>query len=215
MDRLFEHVRTSLTPYFPSLDKAKYCEWWTHNRHHSASHQLHFDSDNEGINGLRHPLLTVVLYLTDDVGGPTLVTNQKRDEVHLTYHTAGGWLCHPKRNRLIAFPNYLHGVLPGKGQMPAYKRRHTMVLSFWDAVNARKWDGPGSTRAVSECPFTWTKRALELAGPLIAMLDRKQVWKPRPVSPLIVPHIWENLDGTPLTKEDIHPHIQSHQCFQF
>jgi hypothetical protein len=37
---------------------------------------MHFDSDDEGVGGVRNPIISTVIYLTDGVGGPTLVTDQ-------------------------------------------------------------------------------------------------------------------------------------------
>jgi len=213
MDRLFHLVQQSMIPYFPSVTKAKLCEWWTHRRPHSAYHQLHFDSDNEGINGLRNPVLTVVLFLSDGAGGPTLVTNQEKDSVHKTYHTAHGWICYPKENRMIAFPNYLHGVLPGKGNVSSEIKRHTLMLSFWEDVPKRDWDGPGATRAVSECPLPWTQRALDASTDIVHILKQKEGWALTEVPPLVVPKIWENIDGSPLKEEA--SNVMAHQAFQF
>ena len=55
-------------------------EWWVHSRSHTSGHQLHFDSDETRIEGggtPRHPIASIVIYLgQNDVGGPTLVTDQ-------------------------------------------------------------------------------------------------------------------------------------------
>jgi len=213
LDRLFAYVRKSLIPFFPLVAKAQFCEWWTHMRVHNNYHQLHFDTDNEGINGLRNPVLTVALFLCSDAGGPTLVTSQAKDEVHKTYHSAHGWLAYPKVNRLVAFPNLLHGVLPGKGRVDPNLRRHTLMISFWENVDRRPWDGPGSTRAVADCPFAWTRKARETAGEMERnVLDAEKIWTPKEVAPLFAPRIWENIDGSLLLENQ---EVGADQCFQF
>jgi hypothetical protein len=58
-------------------------EWWVHWKPHHAGTPLHFDSvmgddDDDDASGIvRTPILSTVLYLSDEgVGGPTLVTDQ-------------------------------------------------------------------------------------------------------------------------------------------
>ncbi|GFH10320.1 uncharacterized protein HaLaN_05611, partial [Haematococcus lacustris] len=36
---------------FPTARSARWAEWWCHCRPHTAGHQLHFDSANEGNEG--------------------------------------------------------------------------------------------------------------------------------------------------------------------
>ncbi|KAL6759011.1 hypothetical protein V8C86DRAFT_3092264 [Haematococcus lacustris] len=84
-------------------------------RPHTAGHQLHFDSANEGNEGrqgaVSNPLVSSVLYLTDAVGGPTLVTPQRFMQTRMAQH---GWLVAPRVNRLTVFDGeVLHGVIPG------------------------------------------------------------------------------------------------------
>ena len=54
----------------------------------------------------QHPIVSCVLYLNSESGGPTVVTDQT-----LGGHLAKrAWLCFPKTNRLVAFDaRYLHG----------------------------------------------------------------------------------------------------------
>lgn len=62
--------------------------------------------------GVRNPIVSTVLYLSEGVGGPTLVTTQHLQDTMLA---ARGWLAFPKLNRLVAFDgSYLHGVVPGR-----------------------------------------------------------------------------------------------------
>lgn len=95
-----------------------------------AGHQLHFDSDDEGQGGVRHPIITAIVYLSDNtspaqhsaadapkggsskavsqewVGGPTLMTDQTLGGPLATQ----GWLAYPATNRVVFFDGrYLHG----------------------------------------------------------------------------------------------------------
>jgi hypothetical protein len=52
-------------------------EWWVHTRPHSSGHQLHFDSDETSLEtggAPQHPLLSTVVFVNNDLGGPTLIT---------------------------------------------------------------------------------------------------------------------------------------------
>eukprot|EP00510_Aplanochytrium_minuta_P009881 CAMPEP_0184073378 /NCGR_PEP_ID=MMETSP0957-20130417/64078_1 /TAXON_ID=627963 /ORGANISM="Aplanochytrium sp, Strain PBS07" /LENGTH=106 /DNA_ID=CAMNT_0026374971 /DNA_START=182 /DNA_END=498 /DNA_ORIENTATION=- len=62
---------------FPGLKDAEYVEWWAHCRPHESGHQLHFDSADEGKNKVLNPISSAVLYIQGEVGGPTLVTDQR------------------------------------------------------------------------------------------------------------------------------------------
>ena len=89
----------------------------------------------------RHPICSVVLYLTGDddpqvpTGGPTLVTNQ------ILGGNLGseGYLCYPKKGRVCMFDaKYLHGVLPGRGAATERgKRRLTFMVGFWESIGAK------------------------------------------------------------------------------
>lgn len=35
--------------HFPAVAEARFAEWWAHCRPHGSGHQMHFDSDNEGL----------------------------------------------------------------------------------------------------------------------------------------------------------------------
>ena len=61
--------------------------------------------------------LSVVVYVTGDVGGPTLVTTQRLTSKRLADR---GWIVHPRVNRVCMFDGgVLHGVIPGRGVPPA------------------------------------------------------------------------------------------------
>jgi hypothetical protein len=133
----------------PRCGGATHVEWWAHSRPHGSGHQLHFDSDAEGAPDAsgepRHPLASCVLYLSDAIGGPTLVTRQRRGDTALA-RTA--WLCHAKHGRLLVFDGaLLHGVLPGRGPSPASgRKRTTLMLAFWAGIDVRPGIGPGASR---------------------------------------------------------------------
>ena len=65
---LMKKVHQHLIQDFPKLKAATTVEMWAHNRPHASGHQLHFDSDNEGQDGVRNPILSTILYLTGDAG---------------------------------------------------------------------------------------------------------------------------------------------------
>lgn len=125
----------------------RWAEWWAHCRPHSSGHQLHFDSDDEGCGGVRNPICSTVLYLSQDCGGPTLVTTQTRQGPMADR----GWLVHSKANRLVVFDgSVLHGVIPGNWHGrplsaagdEAVNKRVTWMVAFWETTQphaAVKW----------------------------------------------------------------------------
>ena len=52
------------------MQSVAFAEIWAHNRPHASGHQLHFDSDDEGRDGVRHPVVSSVCFLKGEVGGP-------------------------------------------------------------------------------------------------------------------------------------------------
>ncbi|CAM9323791.1 unnamed protein product [Scytosiphon promiscuus] len=113
IEQVIGHVRKLAERSFPDVKEAKFVEWWAHRRPHSSGHQMHFDSDNEGRGGVRNPIVSVVVYVTGDVGGPTLVTTQRLTSKRLADR---GWIVHPRVNRVCMFDGgVLHGVIPGRG----------------------------------------------------------------------------------------------------
>ena len=123
----------------------RYAEFWAHCRPHCSGHQMHFDSDDEGRDGIRNPIISTVLYLNDYLGGPTLVTNQSLTSDKLANK---GWMVFPKRNRLCMFDGkMLHGVIPGRGPtMNRDSRRITLMLAFWKDIKERDAPEKGSCR---------------------------------------------------------------------
>ncbi|KAL7531166.1 hypothetical protein ACHAWF_003652 [Thalassiosira exigua] len=210
---------------FPKLrSHANFVEIWAHNRPHASGHQMvnedcsvtkifapnpltsfllsqHFDSDDEGRGGVRNPVISTILYITNNTGtnghgnvtgGPSLVTNQKLSDVRLATQ---GWMAHPKYQRLVAFDGrYLHGVVPGKGYETG--RRVTLMLAFWESIQIRTGEGPGSAR-----PFPSGENLPEWACQLVAPSDGdKNCHRYDSCSetePINLSHIYETLDGKP------------------
>lgn len=48
MERITALVQEVAARDFPEVREARFAEWWAHCRAHSAGHQMHFDSDDEG-----------------------------------------------------------------------------------------------------------------------------------------------------------------------
>lgn len=166
-------LRAASLKYPKVLKEAKFCEIWAHNRPHFSGHQLHFDSDNEGRDGIRHPLATCVYVVSrsEDCGGPTLVTTQKLGDTKMA---SKGWLCFPKPNRVFMFESsFLHGVIPGSvdamiehhndgdgkeekkddgvsqesNKNEGKGRRVTLMLAFWKEIEVRRNEkGAGAAR---------------------------------------------------------------------
>lgn len=197
---------------FPELPQTRYVEMWAHNRPHASGHQLHFDSDDEGRGGVRNPVCSTILYLSNDennssmsrmVGGPSLVTNQRLSSTSLA---TKGWLAHPKPLRLVAFDGrVLHGVIPGKGVQIG--RRTTLMMAFWKNIEVRDEPTHGSARPFPNQTSDPAKQektgkkdmpnwAKQLTDPDM------QVSKRRPKSmkeqmPISLTTVYETLDGKP------------------
>ena len=54
------HIQRVTAAAFPGVMLATAAEWWCHSRPHSSGHQMHFDSDDEGIGGVRNPIISTV-----------------------------------------------------------------------------------------------------------------------------------------------------------
>mmetsp|Transcript_32864 Transcript_32864/g.73841 ORF Transcript_32864/g.73841 Transcript_32864/m.73841 type:complete len:433 (-) Transcript_32864:810-2108(-) len=180
---------------FPAAARAKKAEWWAHCRPHPSGHQLHFDSDDEGIGGVRNPIVTTVTYLSMGTGGCTLVTDQR---VHDSELACKGWLVKPKENRYVVFDgSVLHGVIPGRSVSSDPKgRRITLMVAFWEDIKQRgtEADGPGASRAfpvAGATKFSWAEM----------MLERREEWEDVAAEPTItsldiipVSNVWEKVD---------------------
>ena len=161
----------------------------------------HFDSDDEGRGGVRHPIVSTILYITAEetsnderaksTGGPSLVTNQKLTDIRLATQ---GWMAHPKSERLVVFDGrYLHGVVPGKSFQKG--RRVTLMIAFWEDIQVRKGVGPGSAR-----PFP-TNDLPKWAGQLVSPLEDDCSFinydSCVETAPIKLDRIYETLDGKP------------------
>ena len=125
MEAVIARVRAVASLAFPAAAEATAAEWWAHSRPHAFGHQMHFDSDDEGIplnpagsrggssRFIRHPICSAVVFVTGGIGGPTLVTDQRDDAKRLARN---GWLVAPVAGRVAVFDGEcLHGVVPGRG----------------------------------------------------------------------------------------------------
>ena len=122
----------------------QYAEVWAHHRPHCSGHQLHFDSDNEGRGEVKHPLVSSIIYLSEEgCGGPSLMTDQRLGDTELAQN---GWMAFPKRNRLVVFDgSVLHGVIPGRGYV-GQRKRVTLMVALWEDIRIREGDEPGAAR---------------------------------------------------------------------
>ncbi len=140
IEQMIRYLFTIGCKYYPEVREAKVAEWWVHSRPHSYGHQMHFDSDDEGRGGIRHPQMGSVFYVTGEVGGPTLMTNQRLEHSALANQ---GWLVPTKTNRYMMFDGrYLHGVVPGRGANPIHEdnplsKRMTFMSAFWKDIKSR------------------------------------------------------------------------------
>lgn len=67
------------------------------------------------------------MYVTGEVGGPTLVTTQRLTSKRLAEK---GWIVHPRVNRVCIFDGgVLHGVIPGRGVPPCPPSLPTLEVS--------------------------------------------------------------------------------------
>jgi len=156
---LGEHVKnvrrlsSGIFDEFTDEAAAQYAEIWAHHRPHCSGHQLHFDSDNEGRGEVKHPLVSSIIYLSDEgCGGPSLMTDQRLGDNELAQN---GWLAYPKKNRLVVFDgSVLHGVIPGRGFV-GHRKRVTLMVALWKDIRIRKGKEPGAARPL---PMLMRKR---------------------------------------------------------
>ena len=230
LDAIIRHVWEFLKErgYFPHLSEAKVAEWWAHKRPHACGHQMHYDSDNEGIGGVRNPICSCVLYVMAPrgIGGPTLVTDQALASGSLARR---GWFVHPNEGRLAAYDGkYFHGVVPGCGVAPnseAPQRRITFMIAFWHEIEMRPFGADGLSGSSRPAPdpahalemgerrYTWHQTLClpSTAAGTASNLD------PAPApSEVLLPSnapVWVTLDGDPIQDEAGLPDIGA--CFQF
>lgn len=224
MDLIVRHVLEMAKPHFPALVEATKAEWWAHCRPHACGHQLHFDSDNEGIGGARHPICTAIAFLLapGGLGGPTLVTDQRLEDKNLA---AQGWLLYPKEGRLAVYDgSVLHGVVPGHGKpppsAPADGRRVTFMVAFWRKIQTRPWEADGLAGSSRPLPdpskpaeigpktYTW-HQALALPAPNLLSGSTE----PKEVVAKTRPGVWVPVaQGTEAEPADLPDYSE---CFQF
>jgi len=230
IDIIARQLLTVAKDQFPGLAEAKFAEWWAHCRPHPCGHQLHYDSDNEGIGGARHPICSLVYFVEapNGVGGPTLVTNQRLGDDSFA---SQGWLVYPKQGRLAVYDgSVLHGVLPGYGVQPEGlapgARRVTFMVAFWREITMRPF-GPdglaGSSRPLPDlaAPFTKGGRTYTWHQRLAPRGDEDSTWAseaaaPSLVPPFAVPVVWVEVEnaGKPMEGDKV-PLPDYGDCFQF
>jgi methyl-CpG-binding domain protein 4 len=184
------------------IKKARFAEIWAHNRPHGSGHQLHFDSDDEGRGGIRHPIVSSAFFVQGQIGGPTLVSEQRLGDKEL-----GGccWLCPPKPNRLIVFDgSVLHGVIPGRGVSPdGSSRRVTLMIALWADLVIRTDPGKGSARTfpTGRLAPLWAK---DLASTTVI---RSTAAKRKLFQPILVEPFWERVDGENVAAESTYSRL--------
>lgn len=132
MRQVVHHLWREGSKKMPSLVRARYGEWWAHCRYHSNGHKMHYDYvvNLDSPDTPRHPIATCIVYLSDDCGGSTLVTDQKIASGVANF----AYLVTPAVNRAAFFNGrLLHCVVPAAG-LPEdlTKRRVTLMVAFYE-----------------------------------------------------------------------------------
>ena len=190
--------------HFGGAESARFAEIWAHRRPHTSGHQLHFDSDDEGVGGVRNPLVSTVLYLSDEgCGGPTLVTDQYQDSESLAQN---GWLAFPRKNRLVIFDGaVLHGVVPGRGYVDRSQTRTTLMVALWDEIKVRHGQTPGAARPFPDPQDTLPRWFSQLTRKVTATVGGREKSPARVlVSPVRVSNVWTDLNGNSCTGSKPH-----------
>ena len=199
VEQVINSIFVLLKRKFPQkASRIKKAEWWAHCRPHCMGHQMHYDSENEGKGTVRHPILSTVLYLSsNNIGGPTFVTNQLLTDQTLANR---GWMVFPQQNRLAVFDsNYLHGVVPGQGvTRDASARRITFMIGFWDDIEAIESPGHGASRnlpPVGTDADSWLQD-IQIDTSIIG--DQLLLHPVEAEPPIPVSSVWQSIDGTEL-----------------
>mmetsp|Transcript_69 Transcript_69/g.234 ORF Transcript_69/g.234 Transcript_69/m.234 type:complete len:633 (-) Transcript_69:79-1977(-) len=154
-------------------------EWWVHSRPsgRNLGHQLHFDTEENSLNGkdatILHPVVSSVTYLTGDNAGagPTVVFDQRVDDVE---PATRAYVANPVNGSFLMFPgDRLHGVLPGRPPQSAKRTRNaetklrdptqvthrlTLLVGFWNQDVAKI----GKRRRLGPCaPFPRASRGVD------------------------------------------------------
>ncbi len=185
-------------------NKPKFAEMWAHHRPHCSGHQLHFDSDNEGRGEVKHPLVSSIIYLSEEgCGGPSLMTDQRLDDTQLAQN---GWLSYPKLNRMVVFDgSVLHGVIPGRGYVGG-RHRVTLMVALWADIRVREGDEPGAARPLpklGEEPPEWYLNLTKKGMPA-----NKSASKTKKVEPLQLGCVFSTSSGKQI-KKGMMPHYDS------
>ncbi|KAI9020529.1 hypothetical protein DFJ74DRAFT_131379 [Hyaloraphidium curvatum] len=240
---IVSHLAKTATALFPHLFSGQgarpltTAEWWAHSRPHSSGHQLHFDSENEGItpletahgsNAPRHPVVSCIVFLSPDPapGGPTLMTDQTLATKDLD--DVKGWLAYGKRGRVAFFDaRYLHGVIPGRmaAEMGADARRATFMVGLWDKVAKQEPRPDGKLGGASQAfppkyaegkDLDWVRLIAKTpaekpaAVPVVEELDHLE----QPVV-AVEGKVWERLTRPPKDKRGSVKDIAAYEdCFQ-
>jgi hypothetical protein len=117
-------------------------EWWI-GRSYTTDVPVgfHFDEDVRAARGLRHPLLSSVLFFNRVRGGQLAITDQRagRSGKPAPARASALQTIAPRQNRYAVFDGgLLHGVLDARGRTPGARLaapdgrlRVTLVVNFW------------------------------------------------------------------------------------
>eukprot|EP00760_Papus_ankaliazontas_P037389 PhM_4_TR8463/c2_g1_i1/m.47217 len=197
---LAKSVHAAAVTRFPEAADAQYCEMWAHNRPHGTGHQLHFDSDDEGRNGIRNPLCGSIFFVDGSAGGPTVLMEQQLRDKKLAQN---GWLIYPRTNRLVVFDGtMLHGVLPGRGVPTSdpSARRATLMLALWKDIRVRREQKHGSARPLplqQAPPPRWLSDLVDDCDKLIDPRVGTHRGGMIAGEAMRLPHVYETIDGEP------------------
>jgi len=136
-------------------------EWWI-GRSYTTEVPIgfHFDQDVKGPRGLRHPLLSSVLFFNRVRGGHLAVTDQRAGPSGEPRPLLTGAMqtVAPRRNRYAVFDGGLfHGVLDARGRAPGRRLpgprgrlRITLVVNFWQQrpTAVPRWNESRAYRAL-------------------------------------------------------------------
>ena len=119
-------------------------EFWVQSRSQTENINFHYDKDESIASNkhyLVHPILSTVLYLTDE-GSPTVILNQTSPDgnIEIPIVPQQGYFIYPKKNRYMIFAGDLqHGVcgtcnyyLMNDKKRKNDKKRITLLVNWWD-----------------------------------------------------------------------------------
>ena len=165
--------------------RSRFAEIWAHNRPPKSGHQMHYDSVDEGKDGIRNPIATSIYYLSERVGGPTVVTDRYQGQHTLRTPRSpknNGWLCFPKLNRLSTIDGRVyHGVVSGKpfpkpDEDDIFQRRVTVMIAIWETIKLRDEATWGAARPFPVVKDGVTRTLLKFHPDSNALKDMHQSW---------------------------------------